>query len=286
MKKYSLLLLLLLNFSFLFAQKVENALLWEISGNGLKKSSYIYGTIHLICPNDLNITALMREKLSASDKLCLEIKMDDEKEALNLMPLLLMPQGQQWETVFGKKKYEKVKQYFTDSIKMPIQMVQMMQPFFAFSIIMPKFYDCTPQSYEQVLSDLAKAQNKEILAVETMKDQMKALANIPIKKQADMLYSMIHKSNKTRKGFQELIEVYKAEDLEKMLKMSDKDDFSSDKKSADGLLKNRNQAWIPVMERMTSENAVFFAVGAAHLAGDFGIVTLLRQKGFTVKPLK
>ena len=30
----------------------ENSLLWEVSGNGLSKPSYLYGTIHMICGND------------------------------------------------------------------------------------------------------------------------------------------------------------------------------------------------------------------------------------------
>ena len=38
------------------AQKpLENSILWEISGNGLKQSSYLYGTYHLLCPNDFKI---------------------------------------------------------------------------------------------------------------------------------------------------------------------------------------------------------------------------------------
>lgn len=32
--------------------KLENSLLWEVSGNGLSKPSYVYGTIHGICPTD------------------------------------------------------------------------------------------------------------------------------------------------------------------------------------------------------------------------------------------
>jgi uncharacterized protein YbaP (TraB family) len=34
---------------------LEKSLLWEVSGNGLTKPSYIYGTIHMICKDDASL---------------------------------------------------------------------------------------------------------------------------------------------------------------------------------------------------------------------------------------
>jgi hypothetical protein len=51
------------------------------------------------------------------------------------------------------------------------------------------------------------------------------------------------------------------------------------------LLVNRNQNWIPVIEKVSSEVPTFFTVGAAHLAGKEGVINLLKKAGFTVEPV-
>ncbi len=40
------------------------------------------------------------------------------------------------------------------------------------------------------------------------------------------------------------------------------------------------------MPQMMENNPTFFVVGAAHLGGDFGLINLLKDEGYTVRPLK
>ena len=51
------------------------------------------------------------------------------------------------------------------------------------------------------------------------------------------------------------------------------------------LLDNRNVNWLKIMPEMMQKESVFFAVGAAHLAGDLGVINLLKKAGYTVKPI-
>ena len=51
------------------------------------------------------------------------------------------------------------------------------------------------------------------------------------------------------------------------------------------LLDKRNHNWIPQIARMASEKPSFFAVGAGHLVGENGLITLLRSEGFTLTPV-
>jgi len=44
-----------------------NSLLWEISGNGLKEPSYIYGTIHFICEDDYSINEKVKKAVANAD---------------------------------------------------------------------------------------------------------------------------------------------------------------------------------------------------------------------------
>jgi uncharacterized protein YbaP (TraB family) len=54
-------------------------------------------------------------------------------------------------------------------------------------------------------------------------------------------------------------------------------------KYIDIMLKNRNQNWISRIEKIAKAKPTFFGVGAAHLGGQDGVITLLRKAGFTVE---
>ena len=65
----------LISFAPLQSQELEKSLLWEISGNGLKESSYLYGTIHITC--DASLDDNIKKALDNTSLLVLELDMDD-----------------------------------------------------------------------------------------------------------------------------------------------------------------------------------------------------------------
>lgn len=69
--------------------KLEDSLLWEVSGNGLPKSSYLYGTIHMICSGDYFLSEKTKKAFDASDKLMLEINFNDPKEMTEMQQLAM-----------------------------------------------------------------------------------------------------------------------------------------------------------------------------------------------------
>lgn len=69
--------------------KLENSLLWEVSGNGLSKPSYLYGTIHMICSSDYFLTDKTKKALESAEKLVLEINFSDPKEMSQMQQLAM-----------------------------------------------------------------------------------------------------------------------------------------------------------------------------------------------------
>jgi len=91
---------------------------------------------------------------------------------------------------------------------------------------------------------------------------------------------------KDKAELQKMLVIYEEEDIEGMLDIMDE---SENKKSADFndiLLNDRNANWIPVIEKVSSEQPTFYGVGAGHLAGEKGVIKLLRKKGYTVEAVK
>ena len=64
------------------------------------------------------------------------------------------------------------------------------------------------------------------------------------------------------------------------------DDRFMDDEEQHFMLDARNKKWIQKMPEMMSQHSVFFAVGAAHLPGDNGVINLLKKAGYTVKSIE
>src|SRR6476620_5114936 len=55
----------------------ENTLLWRISGNGLPRPSYIFGTMHLLCKDDAKLSDSLQKAIEKTDQVYFEIDLDD-----------------------------------------------------------------------------------------------------------------------------------------------------------------------------------------------------------------
>ena len=104
----------------------------------------------------------------------------------------------------------------------------------------------------------------------------------PCEKQARMLSDMVTKRAEVQQEFTELLNLYQAQDVEGLLKMSLDSKFGM-KEYETQLLTDRNKRWIPLMAQQAACKPTFFAVGAAHLGGPSGVLALLRQQGYQVK---
>ncbi|MCI5083515.1 MAG: TraB/GumN family protein, partial [Saprospiraceae bacterium] len=113
---------------------------------------------------------------------------------------------------------------------------------------------------------------------------MSMFDSIPYKVQAEMLMNALESGGETASSdFSAMVKMYKAQDIRGMQKMMEDDGTLGQYEEL--LLVSRNVNWIPVMNEMMKQNSMFFAVGAGHLGGVKGVVNLLRQAGFEVKPI-
>ena len=275
-----------LYFTQIYGQKEKKSLLYEISGNGLSQPSYLYGTIHIICKDDFVMTEVTKQKFSEAQQVYLELDMDDPKMMPEMMKSMYMTDGSTLKTLMSEADYQKVSQFFKDSLKTNIEMLDKMKPFVLSSMTIPKLIACPSQSYEETFVKMAKKDNKEVLGLETVEEQFGALDKMGMKKQADlMLVKMIENWNDGKQELKQLITDYKNQDVEAMYEDMAKSK-TMDAQFEEDLLATRNKNWISKIQKITREKPTFFAVGAGHLGGKKGVISLLKNEGFTVKAVK
>ncbi|MGB0862469.1 MAG: TraB/GumN family protein [Saprospiraceae bacterium] len=300
MKNILWILISVFAFGTVQAQKLEKSLLWEISGNGLEKPSYLYGTIHIIGTDDFFLTKNTKKVFKKSEQLALEIDLDEMQNPMAIFGMLggiMMDNNQSLKNLLSTDDYNLVHNYIMDSMEMGMMatLVEKVKPIFLSQMIgmdlssigqdQPSVGgDSGSTSYEMVFSDMAKDQEIEMKGLETMAYQMSIFDSIPYKTQAEMLVSAIKGGGEDEaESLDELVELYKKQDIEALNTLMAGDPSIAN--FNDVLLINRNKNWIPVIGQMAREKPTFFAVGAGHLPGDEGVIKLLRKAGYKLKPL-
>ena len=283
--RYALLLFTLFISLFSNAQELEKSLLWKISGNGLKKPSYLFGTIHLTCDTSLDANTL--NALEATEQLYLELDMDDKSIQMKLMKLMMMKDSAKLSTLLSPEDFKILDEFMKKNLNMSAKLFDSFKPFMISSMLFPKMLDCKSQSVESELMKITKEQNEEIFGLEIAEDQMKVFDEISYQDQADELLKTVKDNlEKDKKEFQEMITIYQNKDIEGMLKMMSDSDNKITSENQDILLNNRNKNWIPIMVKIMKDKPTFFGVGAGHLAGEEGVIKLLRKKGYKVEAVQ
>jgi hypothetical protein len=267
------------------AQNLEKSLLWEISGNGLEQPSYLYGTIHMTC--DASLDANIKKALDDTSLLVLEIDMDDPSMAVKMANDIYMKDGKTLKDLVSIEDYTILSDFLKTQTGMPAEMIGNIKPFFITAMMYPKLLDCAAvQSFENELMKIAHEQEEEVLGLETVEEQMAVFDQIPYKDQAqDLLRSAKDNMSFDKAAFQKMMELYVEKDIEGLAKLMEEDVNLTNTKHKDVILDNRNKNWIAKIEDFAKQQPTFFGVGAGHLPGENGVIKLLQEKGYTVKPI-
>src|SRR5215831_12426501 len=87
---------------------LEKTLLWRITGPGITAPSYLYGTIHLMCPEDIVVSTELRAKFYSTKQLFLELKMDDPAVLAKTMSQMNMKNDTTLSQLLSKEQYDSV----------------------------------------------------------------------------------------------------------------------------------------------------------------------------------
>lgn len=257
-----------------------SSLLWEISGPGLPQPSYLYGTFHLLCPQDLKLSAAARQAFDSSRQLFLEVDIDDPQTFVQLQQQLLTP-GQPLTQLLSTADYAYLKAYFRDSLQQNLDAYAGMKPVLLSALLYGKMLGCTPGSPEMALAQQASLRKIPVEGLESISEQMAVLDSVPVARSAQELVLTVRHLDSSRTALRMLLAHYKSGHADSL--QGDMAGFSAPEKER--LLYRRNRNWLPVMERAMRQKPTFFAVGAGHLGGPQGVVALLRQRGYRLRPL-
>jgi len=264
-----------------------NALLWEISGNGLQNKSYLYGTIHMIEKKDFFMSDVTVDRFARTQVLFLELDMDDPSIMMQGLMGVFMNDGVTLKDLVTEEEYKRIDDHFKENAGMGIAMFDRMKPMLVSALVQEKSMTGEVTSYESVFMEMAKDRDMEVEGLETAEFQMSMFDSIPYKLQAQMLLDGVDGKDgiNSEDLFKEMIDLYKAEDVNGLADIISEE--SADMENFERLLlETRNRNWIPLISEQVTKMPTFFAVGAGHLGGELGVIQLMKDAGYTMTPLR
>lgn len=260
------------------------SLLWKVTGKDLNGPSYLFGTMHLVCKNELSFSPAVTNALQGARTMCMEIDlMNDNKEKLQSL-IYNQDESYSLRQLFDSGQYRMVDRFFQDTMHFSLAPLDKAKPFMLTTLLMMKQVPCPDKDIaapDRELAAMATNRRIPIATLETVESQMALFDSIPDEAEAAMIVRLVKDIQHNDKEARMMMDLWKQQDLDKLYKLVIQ---SPDLKNyQDLMLFRRNAAWIPQLKQLMAQGPVFVAVGAAHLAGDKGLIALLRKEGYKVE---
>lgn len=262
-------------------KRKKDSLLWKVTNIETGLESYIFGTIHLRDERVYFRLDQVKELIKECDVFMAEYPLDDAGNT-EIMEMLQFSEGKHLKSFMPTKKFEKLSKFIYKSFKVDLDRLGFFKPMVIENMLTESLFQ---NDYEFpmdiVLWNYAKELGKLVLGAETTKSQLEIMKNLPIKQQIKSLVEIGRNTKRYRKRIKKLIALYEKQDVRELHKKSVKPLG----KMKHILVHKRNRSIVDSILKYSSSKKVFVAVGAGHLLGGKGILKLLKDSGYKVKPV-
>ncbi len=274
-----------------------NGLLWRIEADGVEPS-WLYGTMHLSDPRVLEMNAPARAAFENADAVVLELKEIQNAQKLQAAmvanpTLTMLEPGESLSTLLSSKDYETIKGILEER-GIPPMLVSRMKPWLIFATIALPECEMSRRAQGKHALDMqlaldAAADGKRLEGLETVEEQVSALANLPLDLQIKMLQDVAALDVSQNDRIETMTALYLAGEISAimptMIHTSEvvgvKEDGAFNEFER-GLIVDRNHTMAERLQQILTDGNAFVAVGALHLPGEEGLVELLRNQGYRV----
>lgn len=267
------------------AQGTEKSLLWRITHPTKRDTSYLYGTIH---SRDARAFRFQDSTLYCFDRCTMVAGELDMEQTRKLSPevtdAMFLPKGSSLDKLYNKRDYKEVVAVLKMRLGPLAPMCLRLRPFYTIAMLSEmQLGNDSSLVLDAWLQDRALRAGKKVVGLETVKDQLEAIQRIPLREQAKLLFRMV-RDDSTGTAMDKAMNAYAAHDLDLLMDVVGRDGMPEHADKA--LLMERNRTMAEkLQELMARRERVFAAIGAAHLAGERGVIERLRSMGYSVTPV-
>ncbi|MDD2313826.1 MAG: TraB/GumN family protein [Proteiniphilum sp.] len=300
MKKiYFSLAALVLLFSCMGAPKGDTgSLLWKVSGNGLAKPSYLFGTHHLIPITFLDSVSGIHDAFENTEQAVGELDMGNMSQMqMKIMGESTMPAGITFDSFLSATDVTLLDSILTRLMGVGLGQLGTLKPALLSNLISVTLYQqyypslSSGKSLDQYFQEEALKRNRPVIGLESTEDQIHVLLNSQtLDRQAELLICMVKHPELLKEQMDKLQVAYHAQDIKALLELYEEempdDPCPSTEEEKNLLNRDRNRKWLEKLPAMMADKPSFIAVGCLHLPGKDGLIEGLRKLGYRVEAVK
>lgn len=273
--------------------KVKNkkypSLFWEISGNGLKKPSYLFGTMHVSSKIAFHLSDSFYVAIRNADVVALENNPESWQEDMDKFDAgSFSGYSSGDDQTDMPQDYLNIRSFRVEKYESMLELALFMKP----AVINNLLY----RSYSENASDFEEDTYLDLYIYQTGKRLGKRVAGVEQYAESMRLMNEAFKDaakdrNRKERSF-DMDEDYSPGKLQEAYRLGDLDLLDSINRlnsQSDAFdekfLYKRNEIQAGSIDSILKKSSLFVGVGAAHLPGERGVIELLRKKGYRLRPI-
>lgn len=257
------------------------SLLWKCRHADAPGDSYLFGSMHVRDSRAFAGLPPVYDAIGQCDAFAAEFNLDEASQQ-DVSLALQLPDGQTLRTLLGDRNYDKLRRVFRRSVGIPLDAFSGMLPFALSNLIDSGLLPAQQHApLDEHLWQYAKQAGKTMYGIETLEDQLGVLDSLDLAHQTHGLLQLARNLPGHRRQLNRLAELYVQGNVRQLYRSSRK----SLGKYRKTMLFDRNSNMAHRFDEIAKETTLFAAVGAAHLWGGYGLVRLLKAKGWKCQPV-
>ena len=283
---------------------------WRLEKAGMKPS-YLYGTMHVADDRATALADEVRAAIAGADTVALELAEIADPALLQAKMSGLVSQSLYLDgTTLGSRLSDSERDVVQKALAargtVPWAAAQRMRPWLLMAAMSVPACETARKAanrpiVDQLIAQLAAKSGREVVGLETVKDQVSTIAGLPEPLMLQALVDVARLGRRMDDVFETTVALYETGDIAKIQALLQNPvlaggtvdaDAESAKERAAGyaafqseLIDRRNANMVEALEPMMERGSVFAGVGALHLPGEEGMLRLLEQRGWTVTAL-
>ncbi len=255
----------------------RNSVLWEIVPPDTQRVSVITGSMHLNTEAAFKHIDLIRNYMDKYDVIAFEIDMNAGEVGIHDF---IIPDGLKLRDFLTGPQERKIKRIIQAHFPVPYALCTEIYPLFTVNIMTQFLLSDGPKSFlDEYLWKYASGEQKEIIGLEDVETHYNVLRTIPLKYQVKAFKDFIFNLSKVKKDYKKLSGLYAAGEIHAIYRAS----LATLGKMKAMMLYDRNAIMTRRIIEINQKGRAFMAVvGAAHLAGAYGVLHHLRKQGYKI----
>jgi uncharacterized protein len=269
----------------LSAQLSAQGLLYKVYGDGIKDTSYVYGTYHTKDSKAYFMKDKLKELINECEIVAGEVNIEEAKDkASEIAPIMMLSEGELAD-LYSAEDYERVSAFLKDKLGIQAILCNRLKPFFVLGILTEKMVEGDEKHLlDEWIQKQAKKAKKQVVGLESIQEALAGVDSVAVADQAQWLLEFVDGGDEQLEAFQDLNRWYVNQDIDSMYIYYQNEEIPGEFDAA--FLIRRNLYFTDRIFDYMKTNTVFCGVGALHLPGETGLLEGLRAKGVQVEAVR